>query len=145
MPSFIYNEAKYLLATGALALGTDDLRIRPCMTNTTCDTQNDGVADLADFTTIDAHDGANADNAKDLSGESVTKDDANDRAEYDFTDPTWTALGAGTRTLAGFLLYKRVDGTDANDKPVAWIEKTATPDGNDLTVQVDAEGLLHLT
>lgn len=144
MASQVYNEAKRGIAAGEIDLNADDMRIRLLMTNTTADTENDAIVNIADFTTLDTFDGANyVDKA--LASEAVNKDDANDRAEFDADDLTWTALGAGTRSIAGALLYKYVDGTDANDLVVAWIEFSATPDGNNFQLNWNAEGILQLT
>ena len=144
MASFIYNEAKRMLFAGELDLNADDMRLKMLMTNTTADTENDGIVNLSDFTTLDEMDGANY-AVKALTTETVSKDDANDRAEFDCDDITYTSLGAGTRGVAGFLLYKYVDGTPGNDIAVAWIEQAATPDGSNFTIQINAEGLLQLT
>jgi hypothetical protein len=117
------------------------------MTNTTCDTENDGIATFANFTTIDKHDGANADNAKALANEAVNLDDTNDRAEFDADDTTWTALGNGTRAIQGALIYKYVDGTDTNDIPIAFIDFAVAqnPGGSDFTITWNAEGILQLS
>lgn len=141
MPSQISNEFKRASAANA-----DDIRVRLCMSNTTCGTENAGIVNLADFSTIDPCDGANyVDKA--LANETVNKDDANDRAEFDADNVTWTALGAGTRNTVGALLYKYVDGTDANDIFIAFVEFSSekTHDGSDFTIQWSDEGILQLT
>lgn len=145
MASQVFNEFKRATAEGEIDLATDDIRIRLVMLNTTVDTENDGKAFLADFTTIDTCDGANyVDKA--LASETVTKDDGNDRAEFDAADVTWTALGVGARTTVGVLIYKFVT-TDADHVPIAYIEFSGavTHDGTDFTIQWDAEGIIHLT
>jgi hypothetical protein len=144
MASQVYNEAKRAIAAGEYDLNADDIRVRLEMTNTTADTQNDGIVNFANFTTNDPSDGSGyVDKA--LATEAVNKDDANDRAEFDADDVTWTALGAGTRALAGAVIYKFVDGTNANDLPIAWVEFSATPDGSDFTISWNAEGILQFT
>lgn len=70
----------------------------------------------------------------------IEQDDANNRGEYTADDLTWTSLGAGTRSIAGVLLYEHVDGTDANDRVVAFSAKTATPDSNDFPINWDTTG-----
>jgi len=146
MASQIYNEFKRANAAGEIDLNADDIRVRLVMSNTTVDTENDGVVNIDDFSTVDVCDGANyVDKA--LANEAVNKDDANDRAEFDADNVTWTALGAGTRSTQGALIYKYVDGTDANDIPIAFVEfsSTKTHDGSDFTIQWNTEGILQLT
>lgn len=147
MASKVFNVAKTKLMNGGIDLDTDDIRARLAMTNTTYDTENDAIAFIADFTTDDIHDGANyVDKA--LATEIVTQDDPNDRANFSANNVTWTALGAGTRAVAGLLLYKFVTN-DAASIPIAWIEFSATPDGNDFVVRwnsgASAGDILRLT
>ena len=81
MASVVYNSFKQSIANGSIDLSTDDIRVALCMTSTTCDTDNDGMATLVNFgsgTGIDKHDGTNADNAKALANEAVNLDDTND-------------------------------------------------------------------
>ncbi len=146
MASVFYNEAKRAIAAGEYDLNAHDIRVALLMNTTTADTENDGIVDLADFTTIAKHDGANADNVKALANEAVNKDDANDRAEFDFDDPVWTALGNGAAPIQGMLIFKWIDGTDANDLVIAFIDFAAdqSPGDSDFTVNIDAEGALQL-
>lgn len=146
MASVIYNEAKRAMMAGEYDMNADDIRVRLLMSNTTADTENDGIVNIDDITTVDVMDGANyADKA--LANEAVNKDETNDRAEFDADDPsTWTALGAGTRNMVGVLIYKYVDGTDANDLAIAFVEFSSpvTADGTDFSVTWNAEGILQL-
>jgi hypothetical protein len=141
MASVVYNEFKRAMLAAWLA--DADVRIRLVMSNTTCGTENDGIVNIADFTTVDVCDGTNYVD-KTLASETATKDDANDRAEYDAADVTWTALGAGTRETVGVLLMDYVDGTDGNDKVVQYLEfaSPVTHDGTDFTISWNAEGNL---
>jgi hypothetical protein len=145
MADFWYTPAKTKLAKGDLDFDTADLRVKLCMSNTTCDTEQD-AANLAAFTTIDAYDGTGYTDL-DLASVSVASDLANDRAEIDYADGTFGAtVGAGTRQWVGMLYYVRVDGTNANDYPVAW--KDLTPNngnGGALNLTVNTEGLLQVT
>ena len=140
MASQVYNEFKRANAAGEIDLNADDIRVQLMMTNTTCDTENDAIVNLADFTTLDEMDGAGY-VVKALANEAVNKDDTNDRAEFDADDLTWSSLSNGTRDVAGALVYKHVDGTDANDIVIAWVEFAApvAPGGGDLTIQWNAD------
>lgn len=146
MASAIPNSALVRLLTGDIDLNADDIRARLCMTNTTCDTEVDAINDLADYTTIDPADATGyADVA--LSGEAVAADDPNNRAEFDATDISFTGLGGdASRAYQGVLLYKFVDGTNANDLPLCFIDFTSDIPATATQVDVpwNAEGILQL-
>ena len=147
MASAIPNSAKVRLMNGGIDLDTDDIRARLCMNTTTSDTEVDAINDLADYTLIDVSDATGyADVA--LTSEAVAADDANNRAEFDATDVSFTGLsGDATRDYQGVLIYKYVDGTNANDIPLCFIDFTA--DIPSTATQVDipwsVEGILQLT
>lgn len=137
--SFLAELLKAYLVTGA------DVRARLCMTNTTCDTEVDGIVNLDDYTTIDPSDATGyADVA--LTGEAAAADDANNRGEFDASDISFTGLGGdASRAYQGVLLYKRVDGTNANDLPVCFIDFTSDIPATATQVDVpwDAQGILQ--
>lgn len=147
MASVFYNEAKRAFAAGEYDWGADDFRTRMVMTNTTCDTENDGIVNIANFTTVDPADATGyADVA--LANEATNKDDTNDRAELDADDVVYSGLsGDATRDYAGVLIYKFVDGTDANDLVVGYSEFSGviTSAATQVTVPWDAEGIFQLT
>mgnify|MGYP007002411401 FL=1 len=147
MASAIPNSAKANLVNGTIDLNTDDIRARLCMTNTTCDTEVDAINTLANYTTIDPCDATGyADVA--LTSEAVNVDDTNNRAEFDATDLSFTGLGGdASRAIQGVLLYKYVDGTNANDLPIAFIDFTSDIPATATQIDIpwDAEGILHLT
>lgn len=146
MASAIPNSAKVRLMNGGIDLDTDDIRARLCMTNTTCDTEVDAINDLADYTLIDVADATGyADVA--LASEAVNTDDANNRAEFDATDISFTGLGGdASRDYQGVLIYKYVDGTNANDLPICFIDFSADIplEATQVDVPWDAEGILQL-
>jgi len=146
MASQIYNEFKRASAAGEIDLNADDIRVALLMTNTTAGTENDGIVFVADFTTLDESTGAANYVRKALANEAVNKDDANDRAEFDADDVTWTALGNDVRQLAGALVYKHVT-VDADSPVIGWIEFATpqSPGGGDFTITWNAEGILQLT
>lgn len=133
MASFIYNELKKLALNGGLDLDGQDIRVMLLMTNTTADTQNDGIDTINDFTTLDEFNGSGY-VRKALANETVTKDDTNDRAAFSADNLTWSSLGAGTRSVNGALVHRHVTA-DTDSIPYAWIEFNATPDGNDFVVK----------
>lgn len=142
MASFVYNEAKRAFLQGEINLASDDIRLLAVSTNTTADTEDD-VNTLSGFTTLDEFDGANY-VRKSLSGETVGEDAANNRAEFDATDVTFPALGAGTRPIDGFILYKFVTN-DSSSIPIAYIDPPSNFNGNggDVTITWNAEGILQ--
>lgn len=146
MASAIPNSALALLISGGIDLDTDDIRARLCMTNTTCDTEVDAITNLSDYTLIDVADATGyADVA--LTSEAVAADDANNRAEFDAADVSFAGLsGDATRAYQGVLLYKYVDGTNANDIPLCFIDFTADIPATATQVDIpwDAQGILQL-
>lgn len=145
MASRVYNEALRAIAAGEIDLNAADIRARLVMTNSTCDTENDGKVYLVDITTIDASDATGYADI-DMDGLAVNKDDANDRAEFDANDLVFSGLsGDATRAYLGVLLYVYVDGTDANDKLLAFIEFTSTVPAaaTQVTVPWDLQGILQ--
>jgi len=147
MASAIPNSAKVRLLAADIDLDGDDIRARLCMTDTTCDTEVDAINDLADYSTIDESDATGyADVA--LTSEAVAADDANDRAEFDAANVSFAGLsGDATRDYQGVLLYKYVDGTNANDLPLCFIDFTADIPSSATQVDIpwSAEGLLQLS
>lgn len=146
MANYAYTHGARLIMDGDCDLDTagDDIRVRMCMTNTTCDTERDKTF-LDQFTTLDTMDGANyVDKA--LANEVVNADEPNDRAEFDGDDLVWTALGAGTRQVAGLVVYKFVTN-DAASVPLFWVDSgfPITANGGDVTVTWNAEGIAQLT
>jgi hypothetical protein len=144
MADFWYTPAKQKLAKADLDFDTADLRAKLCMSNTTCDTEQD-TALFSGFTTIDSYDGSGYSDL-DFAGITVTEDDPNNRSEIHVNAGTFGAtVGAGTRQAVGILYYKYVDGA-GNDIPVAW--KDLTPfDGNGGAINFteNAEGVLQVT
>lgn len=141
----IYNEAKKLILDGTIDLDTHDMRVALIMNGTTADTENDGITKMNSFTTLDECDASGYARVA-LASKVVNKDDANDRAEFDAADISFTGLGGNaTRDYQGVLLYKRVDGTAANDIPVAFIpfNTSLNKGASQVDVPWDAEGILQ--
>lgn len=145
MASNIKNIAMSRLMSALMDLDEagDDMRAILCMTNTTADTDVDG--DNTDDLTLDEMDGANY-ARKTLDNQTVTTDDANDRAEFDADDLVYTSLGNGTRQIQGVLIHEHITD-DTSSFPFAWIEfaSTVNPGGATLTVQFNAEGIVQLS
>lgn len=146
MANFVYTVAKSELLKGTIDFDApNDFRVRMHMTNTTVDTEED-VATLSAFTTMDECDGTNY--AEKLLGtDAVSKDDTNNRGEYDAADITWTALGAGTRNNQNLTMLKWVTAT-SDSPPLSYYDTGGFPfngNGGDVTVQWNAEGIFQAT
>jgi len=78
----------------------------------------------------------------------IAVDEANDRAEIDCADITWTAISqAAAETWVAFLVAKELT-SDAASPLIAHLEPTGvplTPNGSDIKITIDAEGLLQIT
>lgn len=147
MASVIYNEARRAIFAGEMDLNAADIRARLCMNTTTCDTENAGVVELVDFTLIDVADATGYADI-DMASLAVNKDDANNRSEFDAADLVFSGLsGDATRDYQGVLLYVYVDGTNTNDKAIAFIDFTADipAAATQVTVPWNAEGILQAT
>jgi len=145
MASFVYTIAKVDVLKGTIDFDGDDIRVAAVMTNTTCDTEED-VALMNGFTTLDEMDGANYARIA-LLNEVVNTDNTNDRGEFDADNITWSSLGAGTRDVAGLVVYKHVTN-DTDSVPICYIDSGGFPftaNGGDLTIQWNAEGILQAT
>lgn len=145
MAIFTFTRAKFLLASGGLALGSADLRILLAMSNSTADAERD-ASTIGAFTTLDEYDGANyTPGGAALAGEVLSQDDANDRAVLDAQDLTFALLGAGTRQCKGALLYAFAGSVGAS-VPIAWFDGPGFPfqgDGTNLLLTVAPAGLLQ--
>lgn len=143
----IPNSAKANLVNGTIDLNTSDIRAKLCMSNTTCDTELDAINNLDDYTTIDVSDATGyADVA--LTGETVTANDTDNRGDFNADNIVFAGLsGDATRDYQGILLYVYVDGTNANDIPIAFVEfTTAIPkEATQVTVPSSTTNLLQVT
>ena len=144
--SFVYTPAKKLLAQGSIDLreAGDDIRVALVMSNTTADTDQDQAL-MSGFAVLDECDGANY-VRKALANQAVNEDDPNNRAEFVADNIVWTALGAGTRSNVGMIIYKHV-GADAVNIPIVYISTGGFPfngNGSDITVDWNLEGIAQI-
>src|SRR5690606_35183328 len=109
-------------AQGTVDLVNDDIRYWPLTTNTTADTERDGIETFSDLATTDEFDGSNySAGGLALDSQAVNVDDANDRAEFTAADEVVANLGAGTRSIAGGVLGKFNTNTDGS-LVLHWLE-----------------------
>lgn len=77
-----------------------------------------------------------------LAGKAVAVNNTNDRAEWDFTDVTFTALGSGAVSHA--IIYKDT-GAAGTSVLIGYIELTKQPNGADYSLLVGANGAIHFS
>lgn len=145
MASLVTNEFKKNLLDSWLS--ATDVRAKLIMNNTTCDTETDGIVNIADYTTLDECDATGYSEIT-LASEAVSKDDTGDRGEYDAADLVFSGLsGDASRDYQGVLLYEYVDGTDANDIVGVFIDFASDipAAATQVTVPWDAEGIIQTT
>lgn len=73
-------------------------------------------------------------------------DDTNDRVDLDIPDQTWTGVAAVGGAWTDFLVCYDSDstgGTDANVVPMTQHDFAVTPDGSDITAQINADGFFR--
>lgn len=77
----------------------------------------------------------------------ITITNASDKVEVDIADQTWTAVGAGTAWTDLVICYDAdtTTGTDTNIIPLTSHDFAVTPNGGDITFQVNASGFFRAT
>jgi len=78
----------------------------------------------------------------DLDNLAVTVDDPNNQAELDCDDEVWSAIDAGT--IDFIILHKKGTTNDTDALIVGTYDVSQVTNGGDVTVQIDAEGLLKI-
>lgn len=141
MASFAYNELKRALLEAEIDFPNDDIRVMLVMTNTTADTEDD-VNTISGFTTLDECDDTGY-SRQALTSEAVNEDSANDRAEFDAADVTFSNNGDASRNIDGAIVFKHVTN-DTDSVPIAFIDFTETLNGNDLIITWNTEGIIQL-
>ena len=142
MASLFNNFAKGKFADGTIDWDTDDIRLLLVDSTTTVDTEPN-VTTISGYATLGEISGTGY-GRKVLTSKAVNVDTSNNRAELDADDIVFTGITAGT--TIGFLVFKFVTN-DADNIPIAFSEFSSpfVTNGGDLTIQIDAEGMLQLT
>jgi len=104
---------------------------------------------MSDFTTIDECDGAGYAEL-DLAAWTGAYDSTNNRYEFDATDGDMDggtdSIALSSRQVQGYVLYRYVDGTDANDVPWGYLDiGPYTLGGGKFDFVWNAEGIAQLT
>lgn len=76
---------------------------------------------------------------------SISPDDTNDRMDLDIPDQTWGAVAAGTAWTDLLVCYDpdTTGGTDSAIIPLTCHDFPVTPDGSDITAQINASGFFR--
>jgi len=140
-------------ATGEIDLVNDTIKMMAHEDVTGIDTDDEFVGDFigtaTEVTSTGYTGGWGGAGRLTLASPALTVDQANNRAEFDCANFTWTAISqAAAETWVGFTLIKEITN-DAASPAIAHIDTGGgiplTPNGSDITLTIDAEGLLHIT
>lgn len=144
--SRVFNHAGHKLASGDLDLDTADVRAILVMSNSNVFSLTDNALTTLSALTLDEYDGSSYARVA-LTSEGVTKQDGNNRVIFTSSAIAFGSIGAGTRSAIGILLYKYVDGTAANDYPIAAVAFPAATagDGTAYTVNCPTAGWFQLS
>jgi hypothetical protein len=141
----IYHKAMKKMLEGAAGMNMlGDIRLALVMTNTTCDTENDAIEFLDEFTLLDEYDGTGyARLALSSATPSFNADTTrNSNKLVCATHPVFPTLsGDGTRNVQGVLYYWNVLGDDAQSVPFLYAPYTTprVPDGGDFTIELPTD------
>lgn len=137
----LYNDFKEQLLLGELDLGSgspaDDIKV--CLV-TGHSLDIDGDSAYSDVSPDEVSGSGYSAGGESLTGQAVTQDNANDRADFDADDLTWTGLDAGTPNYA--IMY---DDTHANKILIGAWEIATASNGGDYTLQWHTDGILLVT
>lgn len=146
MAEFVYNVAKKRFIDGSLDLDTGGSDTRWLLLET--DAEDADHANLAAIISAGAVELTSTGYARvAATSEATSQDDTNDRAEADQADVVFPSVAqAGSEVVVAAILYLHVDGTNANDVPIAHYDTNfpITPQGGDITLTIDATGALRI-
>lgn len=148
MASGLYNIAKKGFANGSEDWDTNTYKVMLVGTTYTFDPDHDQVSDINsdELSGTGYTGGFGGAGRKSLTTAAVNQDDANDRAELDADNISWTSLDAGT---IGAMVVIREVSSDADSIPIAYIDNPTnfplTTNGGNVNVTWNAEGILQLS
>lgn len=71
----------------------------------------------------------------------ITVDDTNNRVDVDMPDQTWVALAGAA--IVDLVIFYNEGGTDTTRIPLTLHDFAITPDGSDVTAQLNASGFVR--
>lgn len=147
MANTVYDELKYQALRAGIALHTDDVRLLLVMSNTTAATDRTAQT-ITGITTLDECDAVGyTSGGVALTGEAVARDGTGHRGFFDAADASFANLAAGTRQVAGMILYIWKGSLGASI-PIAFFDTPGFPfwgNGSTMTVQWNASGILQIS
>lgn len=146
MADFAYNIAKKQLLDGLLDFDTGGDVFHIILLEANSDVNPDDI----DVTTVLGRAGTTelaTYSRGTVAGQGTTQDDANDRGEFDGNDQVFSAVVA-QNDITGYLLIKFVTDDDGSF-PIAFFDGATglplPPNGSDITITWNAEGILQTT
>lgn len=140
MADFVFNIAKGAVAEKVRDSAANLLVLLVTVLETDATAKDyDTLALLLAGTTDEATDGSYA-RKTGITG-TITVDDTNDRVDVDMPDQTWTAL-AGTAITDAIICYQE-SAADSGRVPLVSLDFVVTPDGSDVTMQLNAAGFFR--
>lgn len=152
MASFVYNKAAQEIADGTVDLLNDTIKTM-LVTSAYTPNRDDLVVDAggandaldAEISVSGYTGGWGGSGRKALTSKTLTTDNANDRAEFDADNLTWSTLGTGA-TIAAMVVIKEGGANDTTSRLIAYLDVTDTPtNGGDVTFTFDAEGIIQFS
>ncbi len=148
MANVVYHKTWKKILEGAAGINVvGDIRLILVMTNTTCDTENDAIEFLDDFTTLDECDGTGyARLALSTATPTFDADTArNSNKLVCASHPVFPSLsGDGARNIQGVLYYINVLGDDLQSVPLLYAPYTTprVPDGSNFTIELPSDKVI---
>lgn len=153
MANIFYNTAKLEIMNGTIDLDTDTLKVM-LVTASYVANADDDVVDAGGANDAVDHElngtgyvaGWGNSGRKTLANVVAAVDKPNNRAELDADDLVFSAINAGA--AAAYVLIKEGASDDTTSRLIGYVDQGGFPvttNGGDLTIQFDAQGLLHLT
>jgi hypothetical protein len=151
MANIVYNSFLQKISNGTIDLDAAGTVVR-CMLERSTSTysankDHEFVSDLTGFVECTVASYAR----QTVSNKAVNKDNANDRAEWDFDNVSFGNLESG-QTVKGYFLYVQTGGNDASpndDHLILYVDTAtglpATLGGGEFLITIDAEGQLQLS
>jgi hypothetical protein len=146
MAVVFYNRGKKEILDGTIDLVADTIKVMLVTSGYTPDPDHDFASSPAanELSGTGYASGFAGAGRKTLASKAFAEDDANNRAEFDAADLSWTGIDAGT--AAAMVIYKHLT-SDAASVLIAYIDTGGFPkttNGGDLNVTWNAEGIIQL-
>lgn len=158
MANFWHNTGKlrcWAGATGEIDLIVDVVKVIAWQTLTGIDTDDEFVGQLTaggavEVTSTGYAGGFGGAGRLTLAAKALAVDQVNNRAEFDCGDLTWASISrASTEQWVAFSIPIKEITNDAASPVVAFIDTATglplTPNGSDITMTINIEGLLQIT